>query len=371
MRPVVGDEAGDGLGAQRLGHGRLDGGAALLAPGGHDERRHAAAEPERLEPALELGTLELAAHDGGEHVAGQPALGRVGDATAQQLERDDRHRLVEDQAVDLGQAAGVLDRHEPRLRQPAVGRLGAAHRQHERPRAQLRVAGHEAPAVPAAGPVVELGRQRGDRVGVQLASEGPQLLELAAAVEDQRSAADERRQRADDRVQAALGEDDALQSLLRGDRPLQEGVLLVDQAGEGALGQGDERHLVGHLEEREAALARGLDERGGDLLVPEARAEADARQPVVGQSRDVLALPRRRGERHPGREQELAAGEEGRRVVELGDVDPAHGDVELALPRQGPDVEVVEELADRQHGASWSSKPEQPSLRTRSAPVTC
>ena len=155
---------------------------------------------------------------------------------------------------------------------------------------ELGVAGHEAAAVPAAGPLVELGRQRGDRLGVELAPEGPLLLELAATVEDQRRAADQRRQRADDRVQAALGEDDALQALLRGDRALEEGVLLVDQSREGALGERDERHLVGHLEEGEAALPGRLDERGGDLLVAEARAEAHPGQPVVGQAGDVLAL---------------------------------------------------------------------------------
>ena len=284
-----GDEAGDGLGAQRLGHGRLHGGAGLLAPRGQDERRHPAAEPERLEPAPQLGALELAAHHRGEHVAGQTPLGRVGDVTAQQLQRDDGDGLVEDQAVDLGQAAGVLDRHEPRLRQPAAGRLGTAHGQHERPRGELGMAGHEAAAVPAAGPLVELGRPARRPPRGRARAEGPLLLELAAAVEDERRAADQRRQRADDRVQASLGEDDALQALLGGDRALEEGVLLVDQSGEGALGERDERHLVGHLEEREAALPGGLDERGGDLLVAEARAEAHPGQPVVGQARRTRA----------------------------------------------------------------------------------
>ena len=89
--------------------------------------------------------------------------------------------------------------------------------------------------------------------------------------------ADERGQRADDRVEAALGEHDALQALLRGDRALQQRVLLVDQAGERLLGEGDERQLVGHLEEREVALARRLDQRLGHLVVREAGARRRAR----------------------------------------------------------------------------------------------
>ena len=87
----------------------------------------------------------------------------------------------------------------------------------------------------------------------ELAAEGALRQRRAAAVEHQRAAADERRQRAGDRVQPALGEDDPLQALLRGDRALQHGVLLVDQPRERLLGDGDERRRVRDLEERERA----------------------------------------------------------------------------------------------------------------------
>ena len=140
-------------------------------------------------------------------------------------------------------------------------------------------------------------------------------LQLAAAVEDERGAADERGQRADDRVEAALGEHDALQALLRGDRALQQRVLLVDQAREGLLGQRDERQLVGHLEEREVALARGLDQRLGHLVVREAGAEAQPGQAVVGEAWRCTRAGLGAVEREPGGEQQLAARQPRRRVA--------------------------------------------------------
>ncbi len=163
------------------------------------------------------------------------------------------------QAVDLGQAAGVLDRHEPRGRDAAaVRRVAGADRQREAARGEVRVARDEALAVAPAGALAQLLAERLDDLLAELAAEGAQRLALAAAVEDERGAADERRQRPDDRVEAALGQDDPLQALLRGDRALQQRVLLVDEPRERLLGERDERQLVGHLEQREAALARGL-----------------------------------------------------------------------------------------------------------------
>ena len=66
--------------------------------------------------------------------------------------------------------------------------------------------------------------------------------------------------------------------------------------------------------------------------------------------RDVLALGlRRRSSAMPGRQQQLAAGQERRRVLELGDVDPAHGRVELVAAGHGAHVEVGEQVAEGQH----------------------
>ena len=72
----------------------------------------------------------------GEHVAGQPALGVVGDAPAQQLERDDGDRLVEHEPVELGQRRrGPWPR---RARPAAPGRRRCRRRACARPAARAR-----------------------------------------------------------------------------------------------------------------------------------------------------------------------------------------------------------------------------------------
>ena len=59
---------------------------------------------------------------------------------------------------------------------------------------------------------------------------------------------------------------------------LQQFVAFVEQPRERALGDRDERQLVGDLEQREVALARGRHERRRDALVGEAGAEAERRR---------------------------------------------------------------------------------------------
>ena len=71
---------------------------------------------------------------------------------------------------------------------------------------------------------------------------------------------------------------------------LQQLVALVHQLREGALGDRDEGQLVGHLEHRKGTLAGRGHERRGKPLVGEAGAEAEARDVVVGESLDQLAL---------------------------------------------------------------------------------
>jgi hypothetical protein len=212
------------------------------------------------------------------------------------------------------------------------------------------MAGDEALAVAAAGAVAQLGAERTDDLVVEVAAERAHRLQLAPAVEHERGAADERGERGDDRLQAALGQDDPLQALLGGDRALQQRVLLVDQARERLLGQRDERQLVRDLEQREGALGRRLDQRLGDGVVREAGAEPDAREPVVGERGDEVALALGGVERQPGREQELAARQPRGRVAQLGDVHPADGRVEVRLAGEDLDVEVAQDFADGQHG---------------------
>ena len=331
-------------------------GAARARRGEHD-RADALGEPERLEPAHELGAGELAAHDRGEHVAREPPFGVLGDAAAQQLQRDDRDGLVEREAVELGEAALVLRREQPRLqrRDAAVragGRAGdAARRDRERQRAarELGQRRGEALALALAGALAQLARQLGERLLAELVAEGPLHEQPAARVEDEHAAADHRRQRTDERVEAALGEDDPLEPLVRGERAAQHRVLLVDEPAEGALGDGDERRLVRHLEQRQVALGGGGDERLRDRVVAEAGAEAEPGELVVGEPRDERALALGGVELEPGREQQLAAGHPRRRVLQLRDVDPAHGRVEARLPGERPHVQIAQKLADAQH----------------------
>lgn len=191
--------------------------------------------------------------------------------------------------------------------------------------------GDEAAHLAAPRAVAQLGADGGDRVRVEVAAERVQSLELAAAVRDERGAADERGDRGDDGVEPAFAEHDLLEALLGGDRATQERVLLVHEPCERPFGDRDERRVERHLVQREAACFGGVDGGLRHLLVAEPGAVAEPGEAVVGEARDVLTLGLRAVERHAGGEQQLAAGEELRRVRELGDVDPPHGRVEPLL----------------------------------------
>ena len=119
-------------------------------------------EPERLEPAGELAAGQLAGDHRGEHVAGEAALRVVGDAAAQQLQRDDGDGLVEHEPVELPEAAAVLDRDEPRLRRRAlaVAARGRAHDGHGERAAVELAAGRVAAAGARAGALAHLGAGR-------------------------------------------------------------------------------------------------------------------------------------------------------------------------------------------------------------------
>ena len=76
------------------------------------------------------------------------------------------------------------------------------------------------------------------------------------------------RHRLDTRQRAALGEHDPLEPLVRGERALEDGVVLVDQVREGLLGEGDgpshdlfraENHDFTPLHRASSALAATFD----------------------------------------------------------------------------------------------------------------
>ena len=209
----------------------------------------------------------------------------------------------------------------------------------------------------------ELAAERLQRrgAGAALARVAGQLA--AGRVLNDRRAADRRRQRAEDGLQPAPLDHQPLEALVHLGAALQHRVLLVDQQREGALGDRDERHLVRHLEQRHAPLLRLIDQRLGHPLVLEPGAETQPGDVVVGEQGHEAALPGRAAELDPGGQQQLAAGEPWRRVLELRDVDPADRPLGAVGPGDQLEAAVGDEIADRQHrvsatasiGAVWPS----------------
>ena len=104
---------------------------------------------------------------------------------------------MQDQAVDLGQAAAVLGRHEPGLRDVRRGGAsGRADGQREGARREAGAGRRELARVAAARALAQLLAELAHDLGVELAAEGALRLQLAAAVEDERRAADQRGERA-------------------------------------------------------------------------------------------------------------------------------------------------------------------------------
>ena len=186
----------------------------------------------------------------------------------------------------------------------------------------------------------------------------------AVKVEQHGRAADQRRERRDDELQALFFEHDLGELLVHGERALQERVLLVhDLRGDG-LGDGDERDVVGHLEQRKVVLFGQRDHGLGHRLEAEADAEAEAREVGVDQALqhgELLGLAV--DEREPGGEQQLAALEPAGGVGHLGDVHPAHRVADRLLARAELEVETgdLEDVLNGDHVGS-------PPFRTRVSP---
>ena len=206
-----GDDRRAGVRGQRPFE-RSGGGGRVVE--GEDEHRRFLADPERLQAPAQLRRLQATAEGAGEDVAGEPALGLAGDPAAHQLERDDRHRLLQDQPLEVAEAAGVADDHDPGLRRAAAGR---DHRVGEGAAGDRGVRGHEGVAV--AGVAEGLLADAPDRVGGELAAEAAAGEPFAAAVEDRDGAADRGGDRGGDFLQPTLLEDQPLEPALDRDRP--------------------------------------------------------------------------------------------------------------------------------------------------------
>ena len=311
---------------------------------GEDEDGRLVPDSEGLEAASQLGGVKPAAERARQHVAGESALRFPGDAAAHQLQGDDGDRLLQDQPLEVPQPAAVADDDDPCLGRPPARRddrmgKGAA--------GDRRVARNERVAVAAVGD--GLSADRADSVGRQLAAEAAAGDPLAAAVENRDGAADRAGDGPGDLLQPALLQNQPLESPLHGDPALQHLVLLVYEASERFLGDRDERGRVGDLEEGEVAFLRLLDQRSGQSGVAEPGAEAEAGEIALDELADVLALLGGGVQRDAGGQHQLPAGEPRGRVLELGDVDPAHGRLGRLRPGREVEVKLVEEALDREH----------------------
>ena len=240
------------------------------------------------------------------------------------------------------------------LRRPAPAR---GHRQRQRAPGQVRVVGRElgrlggrprpSPSASAHAPARSaLDRGLGDRPAERALGH-----DLAARVQHQHRASDRRRQRARHLAEPPLLQHQPLQALVGGDPALEHLVLLVHQPPERLLGDGDERQLVRHLEHREAQRAGLVHQRLGDRVVLEAGAEAHAGQVVVAEPARELALALGAGELQPGGQDQLAARQPRRGVVQLADVHPADrrlGGLRAAHQLQ---THLVHEGPEREHRA--------------------
>ncbi len=225
-----------------------------------------------------------------------------------------------------------------------------------------RVGGDEGVAVGGVGERFLADRLH--RLGRELAAEAPPGKALAAAAEDRHGPADRRGDRRHDLLQPALFQHQPLEPALHGDAALQHLVLLVDEPGEGLLGDRDERGRVGDLEEREVPFLRLVDQRLGQLVVVEAGAEAEPGEVVLGEQADEGALLGGGVERNAGGQHQLAAGEPRRRVLQLGDVHPAHRRFRRVGAGREVEVELVEQALDGEHGVPYRPTRSQASLST-------
>ena len=99
------------------------------------------------------------------------------------------------------------------------------------------------------------------------------------------------------------------------------------------------------LQTTKAFVEQGL----GDRVVVEARPESESRDVVCRQPFHQRALRRFGVELHAGREDQLAAGEPGRRVGKLGRVHPADRRARAVAPGHEVEPHLLDKALDAQH----------------------
>ena len=329
----------------------------------HDELLGPRLEAEEGKTAGDLLFVEIAGDELVEEVPGKAFLGLGDGLLLDQLESRDGDHVMQDDAVVVGELAAVLD----------DGEKGA-----DAVRGHHRIDLHG--AAPAVGhldrEVLPRGALVGDllpEVGDQLGGDAPPMGGLAehdpVEVVEHRRTADQGGERRDDELQAFLFEDDLGELLVDRERALQKRVLFVDDLRGDGLGDGDERDVVGHLEQRKVVLSASATMAVGHGLEAEAHAEAEAREIGVDQALQHgelfgLAVD----EREPRREQQLAALEPAGGVGHLGDVHPAHRVADRLLARAELEVETgdLEDVLNGDHvGVSTSRSVPSPYMVSR------
>ena len=217
--------------------------------------RAVAADPERLQPPAQLLGAEVAAERLGEDVAGEPALGLADRALAHQLERDDHRRLPREQPLeiaDLAAAPGERRASDPRgpRRRSAPGRRAppgerSLRRRRTARRREQRERSATASPRSADAAAFEIPRSGGWRVSSRpwssSSSAAPPTDSAIAWITSARP-----RSARTSRSSCAWTSIAALEHV----------ELLVDEPLERLLGDRDERHLVGDLEDAEARSPR-------------------------------------------------------------------------------------------------------------------
>ena len=240
--------------------------------------------------------------------------------------------------------------------------------------ARGRAAETDAEVLPAGAPVADLAPQVGDELAGHLPAVGGLAQNEAVKVEQHGRAADEGRQRREDRVETLLLEHDLGELLVHREAALQQRVLFVDDLRRDGLADGDERHVVGHLEDGEVVLLRDADERFGDLVETEPGADAQTGQVVVDEALepgDLLLL----GAHHAvtRAQQQLAALEPLGGIGDLGDVHPPDRVAHCLRARQQLEVEIgnLENVLDRDHLGLPPASSASPAASTFRRHVPC
>ena len=175
------------------------------------------------------------------------------------------------------------DGDEPRLRPPPRRRPAAPASGRRPPACSGANVTALAPPANASSPTAS------SAAGGELAERLTGRHRLAARAEHAGRAADRLGDRLHERVEPVLLEHQPLEPLVDRDAALEHLVLLVDEPRHRPLGQRDERHVVRHLEQREAELARLVEQRRRQLVVGEAGAEPERRRARARSSRSTNA----------------------------------------------------------------------------------